>query len=136
MFLGTGGPSPDGERPLHATICAAVELHPVATSRLRVTARSIPVHFVSKHTYLISYDAAESADFNYQHVESAIHAYGTWAHVAGSTWLIVTDETPKQVCEYLLAFLPGESRVFVLKSGTASAWSNVMCRDAWLRKHL
>lgn len=86
--------------------------------------------------YIISYDLTGDKREDYEALYESIKAYGTWAHITESTWAIVTDETPAEIREQLSKYLHGEDRLFVVKSGVAAAWQNVICRNAWLKKNL
>ena len=84
--------------------------------------------------YIISYDMAEGGD--YEDLFAAIKAYKTWAHITESTWAVVSDDDHKTIRDDLGQYLPEGSRIFVVKSGTAAAWRNVICRNQWLKKNL
>ena len=88
------------------------------------------------NAYIITYDVANSEDFDYGDLMKAIKAYGVWAHITESTWAVVTDEAASTIANYLLGFMPENSRVFVVRSGSEATWSNVICRDSWLKKRL
>lgn len=85
--------------------------------------------------YLISYDLS-GEDADYDGLIAAIKEYGTWAHITESFWAIVTDTNAKDVRANLTQYLSSGSRILVVKSGTESAWSNVICKNEWLKKHL
>lgn len=87
-----------------------------------------------RRTYIICYDLPEGAD--YEPLIETIKGYGTWAHIALSTWAVKTASTAKEIRDALSEHVPPESRVFVLRSGAEAAWKNVMCRNAWLKEHL
>ena len=87
-----------------------------------------------KDCYIISYDMAGEGD--YTALFDAIKAYGTWAHITESTWAVVTDDDHKEIRDDLAKYLPKDSRLFIVKSGTAAAWRNVLCRNQWLKKNL
>lgn len=87
-----------------------------------------------KDCYIISYDKA--GDNSYKELHQAIKDFGTWAHITESTWAIVTDLKAKEIRDDLAQYLPSGSRLFVVRSGTAGAWKNVICRNEWLKKNL
>ncbi len=87
-----------------------------------------------KKCYIISYDLIEGGD--YESLFKAIKAYRTWAHITESTWAVVTDQSAKAIRDDLSEYLPGNSRLFVVLSGTEAAWRNVICRITWLKEHL
>jgi hypothetical protein len=84
--------------------------------------------------YLISFEVADKGDS--EKVIQAIKDYGTWAHIAGSLWAVVTDAEAEAVRDDLGQHLPRGSRIIVVKSGVEAAWRKVNCRDEWLKKHL
>jgi hypothetical protein len=84
--------------------------------------------------YIISCDMAEGGD--YDALFDAIKSYRIWAHITESTWAVVTDDDHKEIRDNLEQYLPKGSRLFVVKSGTAAAWRNVICRNEWLKKNL
>ena len=59
-------------------------------------------------------------------------------HCLDSTWIIVTDWTPVQVRDWLLARVDKNDEVFVVDiTGKAAAWSGFtgVCQD-WLKNNL
>lgn len=84
--------------------------------------------------YIISYDMAEGG--NYDDLCEAIRAYGTSAPITESTWAVVTENSAKKIRDHLGQYLPEDSRLFVVRSGTEAAWFDVLCRNQWLKKHL
>ena len=86
--------------------------------------------------YIISYDLNDGDDGDYETLISAIKRYKTWAHITESTWAVVSDENHKAIRDHLSSLMPEGSRLFVIKSGTAAAWRNVMCRNQWLKDYL
>lgn len=84
--------------------------------------------------YIISYELKGTRD--YTALYEAIKSYGTWAHITESTWAVVTDQTWIQVRDNLIRYLEQSDRIFVVKSGSAAAWNNVLCKHEWLKEHL
>jgi hypothetical protein len=84
--------------------------------------------------YIISYDVREGGE--YEPLIGAIKAYATWAHITQSTWAVVSEESSKQIRDNLAAHMAEDDRLFVVKSGTAAAWSNAICSNKWLKRHL
>ena len=84
--------------------------------------------------YIISYDMAKGG--NYDKLYDAIESYGTWAQITESTWAVETKDSAKKIRDDLGQYLPEDSRLFVVKSGTESAWFDVLCRNQWLKEHL
>jgi len=87
--------------------------------------------------YLIHYRLRqENNNPNYEKLEEAIKSYGTYAHILTSCWAIVTNETAEEIRDYLLPNIDDDDGLFVVRSGGEAAWSNLLCSDEWLEKHL
>jgi len=84
--------------------------------------------------YIVSYNLIKER--NYEKLYDALKSYRTWAKITESTWAIVTNKTATEVRDHLSKFIDEDDRLFVVKSGVASAWRNVRCRNEWLKKHL
>jgi len=84
--------------------------------------------------YIISYDLVSDRD--YESLYKAIKSYGTWAHITESTWAVVTNQNATQIRDYLLKFVDADDRIFVVRSGSAAAWKNVICKNEWLKGNL
>ena len=87
-----------------------------------------------RNCYIISYDMANDGDYN--DLYEAIKGYGTWARITESTWAVVTEWSAVNIRDDLKKHLTTDSRLFVVKSGVEAAWSNTICRDEWLKRHL
>ena len=85
-------------------------------------------------TYIITYDLRKVRD--YSSLYNALKSYGTWAKITESSWAIVTDQTAIQVRDFLLKFMDGDDRLFVVKYGGAAAWQNVIAKNEWFHQHL
>lgn len=84
--------------------------------------------------YLISYNLKSERD--YTSLYEAIKSYGVWAHILKSTWAIVTDQSAKEIREYLKNFIDQDDKIFVIKSGGEAAWKDVLCTNEWLKNNL
>ena len=73
---------------------------------------------------------------DYDALYEAIKAYGTWAHITESTWLIRTDATCVQVRDKLMTVMDNNDRLFVGKLSGEAAWNNVICENEFLKEHL
>lgn len=87
-----------------------------------------------RRAYIISYDIRTGGD--YEPLYEAIKSYGTWARIVNSTWAVVTDQSAKEIREFLRAFIGPQDRLFVIRSGVEAAWMNVRCRPQWLKDNL
>jgi CRISPR associated protein Cas2 len=91
-----------------------------------------------KQAYIISYDVAQLSDESetYQKLFKYIKGHRTWAHINKSVWAIKTDKSASEIRDEILEIVPEDSSVFVIRSGVEAAWSNVLCRNKWLKDHL
>jgi hypothetical protein len=87
-----------------------------------------------KKTFIISFEVPIDTDLT--EFYEALKSYGTWARATEHTWAILTEERAKEVRDYLIDFLPTNSRLFVIKSGSVAAWRNLICSTEWLKKNL
>jgi hypothetical protein len=87
-------------------------------------------------TYLISYDLAESDSEEYEKLFEYIKEYGTWAHITESLWAVKTHKTAVNIRDEIKEIVNDGSSIFIIKSGVEAAWSNVLCRNAWLKDNL
>jgi hypothetical protein len=85
-------------------------------------------------TYIISYDLVGSR--RYDSLYEELKSFKTWAKITESTWAITTDLSAVEVRDRLSAVLDSNDRLFVVKSGVEAAWSNVICKNEWLKKWL
>jgi hypothetical protein len=85
-------------------------------------------------TFIISYDLRKERD--YEELYKAIRSFETYARITDSTWAVVTTETTVQVRAFLKKHLDKDDRLFIIKSGVGAAWSNVKCKNEWLKKNL
>jgi len=89
---------------------------------------------MAKSTYIITYDLAAGGD--YEELINQIKSYKRWAHITLSTWAVNSDKSATEIRDELDALMPDGSRVFVIRSGGAAAWRNVICRREWLKNWL
>ena len=87
-----------------------------------------------KRCYIISYDLRKERD--YEKLYEVIKEYGTWARILKSTWAIFTSESADEIFNNLKDVLDDDDGLFVIQSGTESAWYNINCRNTWLKKFL
>ena len=86
-------------------------------------------------TYIISYDLQKPGQ-NYADLYARIKYSGIWAHIAESTWAVVTDQSATQVRDYLWAAMDANDRLFVVRSGGESAWVGLPVEVSnWLKQY-
>ncbi len=87
-------------------------------------------------TFIVAFeipDASRRARF-----KQALKAYGAYCPINDNTWAISVDKTAVQVRDELMKSASGQDRIFVIRSGTAAAWSNSYGNknNDWLKKWL
>jgi hypothetical protein len=73
---------------------------------------------------IISYDLVNPGQ-NYNTLIAAIRAYGTWARLGGSAYLILTAQEPTAVRDNLMRSLDKNDKLFVGAAPAPSAWSGL-----------
>jgi hypothetical protein len=73
------------------------------------------------HVIMISYDLVNPGR-NYELLIQRIKAYGTWARLGGSAYLILTAHSPEQVRDYLVQVLDQNDAIWVGMAPAPSAW--------------
>lgn len=87
-----------------------------------------------KHTYIVSYDLKESAD--YEPLYDALKSYSAWAKITESSWALITEDSHTEIRDNLKQHLAEGSRLFVVRSAKVAAWSNTICSNEWLKKNV
>jgi len=88
------------------------------------------------NTYIVCFEtstpAAKSA------VVEGIKSYGFYCPINETTWAVKTDRNAVAIREHLGALIGPTERLFVIRSGTESAWKNSYGpkHDAWFKEHL
>jgi hypothetical protein len=73
---------------------------------------------------MISYDLVNPGQ-NYEKLIQRIKAYGTWARLGGSAYLISTAQTPTQVRDSLGQVLDTNDKLWVGVAPRPSAWKGL-----------
>lgn len=89
-----------------------------------------------RETYLISYDIKDGDNQIYSELYEYIKSHGTWSRITESLWAIKTNKSAPIIRNEIKELLPENSRIMVIRSGTEAAWSNVICRNKWLKENL
>ena len=86
--------------------------------------------------YLISFDLNNPGQ-NYDDIDNAIKAYGTWCKIVTTTYVIVSEKSAKEIRDDLQKHIDSNDKLFVLKSGVEAAWTGFkQSTTDWLKKHL
>ena len=72
-------------------------------------------------TLIITYDLVSPGQ-NYERLLQRIKAYGSWARLGGSAYLILTSSTVTQVRDALATVLDANDKLFVGTCPVPSAW--------------
>ncbi len=94
------------------------------------------MRIIEKKTFLISYDLNDAQSDVYERLFDFFESFGTWAHITESLWAIKTEKTAVEIRDAICELVPAKSSVFVIKSGIASAWKDVLCSNKWLKDNL
>lgn len=62
--------------------------------------------------YFVTYDL-KKPNRNYDDLIKELSSFGTWWHLTGSTWVIVTSKTTAEVRDYLMKFIDPNDKLFV-----------------------
>ncbi len=86
-------------------------------------------------TYIVTFEVASNYETAFQ---EAMKSYGFYCPINSTCWAIKTEQTAVQVHDKLKAVVGASDMVFVIRSGTAAAWTNSYGpkNDEWLKEHL
>jgi hypothetical protein len=87
-------------------------------------------------TYIVSFeinDVSVRTKF-----EEKLKSYGVYCPINEFCWAIVTSKKATEIRDFLKPYLEVTDRIFVVRSGTESAWVNTYgeANNDWLKKHL
>lgn len=85
-------------------------------------------------TYLIDYRIANARQE--EKIADFLKSHQAWARITETLWAVRTAAKAADIRDAIVSKISENDRVFVIRSGTEAAWSNVRCRDEWLRKNL
>lgn len=88
-------------------------------------------------TYVIGYDIHPTKGETYDELIEAIKAYGTWWHHLDSTWLVVTNDSAKDIADNLYRHMKADDQLIIIKTCGVGAWRgfNESGRN-WLMEHV
>ena len=86
-------------------------------------------------TYVITFEVDSSQKNSFR---ERLKEFGTYCPIHGNCWAIVTDKKPMEILDFLQDSLSGQDRVFIIRSGTESAWRNAYGDEysKWLKEKL
>lgn len=87
-------------------------------------------------TYIVTYDLNEPGQ-KYDYISKKLKTYGTWLHLQGSVWIIVTNQSAAEVRDNLKTCLDNNDELFVAKLSGEAAWSGYTSDTSdWLKQNL
>lgn len=86
------------------------------------------------NSYIISYDLRNHRD--YSGLIDWIKTYGTYTKVLESLWVVYTNQSAKEIRDFLLSKIDDDDGIFILRSWKEAAWNNVICSNDWLKTYL
>ncbi len=83
-------------------------------------------------TYIVTFSVDDKD--RKEKLRERLKSYGTYCPINANCWAIVSENTPVQIRGNLDAVLDSKDRIFVIRSGTVSAWRNAYSDDnsKWL----
>lgn len=78
---------------------------------------------------LVSYDLRQPSR-EYSKLYEILKNSPKWWHYLESTWLILTNDTPKQLFDKLNAALDSDDHILILEITKRNYWG-VLAKDAW-----
>ena len=73
-------------------------------------------------SYLIGYDLNKSGQ-DYTSLIEQIKKLGTWWHCLGSTWIVKSNSTAKDIRNHLKKFIDSNDELLVAKLSGEAAWT-------------
>ena len=87
-------------------------------------------------TYIVAFEVKSSKHKN--KLENKLKEYESYCPINDTCWAIVSENTPVQIRDNLKKSLESLDRIFVIRSGTSSAWRNSYGdkHSEWLKENL
>lgn len=87
-------------------------------------------------TYIVAFQVNNSAQK--EKLKEKLKEYNSYCPINDNCWAIITDETPVQIRDGLSELVDASDRIFVIRSGTYSAWQNAYGEEntKWLKEYL
>lgn len=89
-----------------------------------------------KKVIIITYDLMTPGK-NYEALLQRIKGNNAWAKLGGSSYLIITENSPTQIRDHLKSVLDVNDKLFVSVINTPAAWTGLSEQVAnWIRNNL
>lgn len=73
-------------------------------------------------TYIVNYDLNKHGQ-NYNCIVKKLESYSTYWHMQGSGWILITNDSAKQIRNNLKPCLDSNDELFVAKLSGEAAWA-------------
>jgi hypothetical protein len=85
--------------------------------------------------YIVMWQVAIPA--NREKIVGALKTFKAYCPITQTSWAVMSDKKAAEIRDQLVALLPASDRLFVVRSGTESAWKNLPPANTdWLKKNL
>ena len=87
-------------------------------------------------TYVVTYEIADKQ--RRESLMESLKSYGFFCPIHDNAWAIKTDKKAAEIRDALSQYTQAGDRIFIVRSGTESAWRNSYGKDHddWLKKYL
>ena len=87
-------------------------------------------------TYIVTFEVNDADRKNA--LKEKIQQYDGYCAIHDNCWAVLSDQTPSQIRDVLDVALASSDRIFVIRSGTYSAWRNTYGdkTSKWLKEKL
>ena len=86
-------------------------------------------------TYVITFEVDDSRKDS---LREKLREFGSYCPIHDNCWAVVSDKKPKEIIDFLSDSLSVPDRIFIIRSGTESAWRNSYGEkhSKWLKEKL
>jgi hypothetical protein len=85
--------------------------------------------------YIVSFQAKELAVR--QRLRERLRTYEKYCPINNTCWAVVSEEKPTEIRNSLKEILAPGDKLFVIRSGTAAAWTGLLASNSdWLKRNL
>ena len=87
-------------------------------------------------TYIVTFEVNDVSRQNA--LEEKLEEYKGYCPIHDNCWAVLSDQNPTEIRDFLDEALSASDRIFVIRSGTHSAWRNTYSpkHNEWLKDKL
>jgi len=87
-------------------------------------------------TYIVTFDVKNKTRLST--LKGVLKSYGLFCPIHENAWAIRVEKTASEIRDELMKYTVLEDRIFVIRTGTESAWKNSYGEknNEWLKKYL